>query len=253
MKCNKLISLVFLGVLILVGCGNSTEDIDKVVNEEVISEVEYREVTDEELDTIIEKGVQFLQAEPKTFLNADDSLGLYKEITGYHITENEEHYNLLKEAYWDEMEDDGLCHNGFWVNSNVDCTNKPDEAFARVEAYIEGNLITLLKQERESEYFIKGERPEQHQYSYYSLEEQQETVIVGLTYTNFLKVGDEEADTLSEINELFGFNGTLQTESDSYGTLIQSYEWHKGSGANYKIVSIWFVNGRVDSKSQVGL
>lgn len=79
----------------------------------------------------------------------NDTLGLYYETYGYHITENDDDYNKLKEAYWREMEESGLCHNPFHTYSNTDCTNKPDSAFYLVEAYVNGTINEALAEARD--------------------------------------------------------------------------------------------------------
>lgn len=67
------------------------------------------------------------------------TLGLYYKVNGEHITDNPEDYNKLKEAYWKDMEESGLCHNQFHTESNTDCTNKPDSAFHLVAKYAKDN------------------------------------------------------------------------------------------------------------------
>lgn len=77
----------------------------------------------------------------------NNSIKDYYEITGQQITDNPAHYNKLKEAYWNKVEQDELCNNSFWTYYNVDCANKPNTPFERLEAYISGNLAVQLAED----------------------------------------------------------------------------------------------------------
>lgn len=57
--------------------------------------------------------------------------------------------------------------------------------------------------------------------------------------------------TYNEVVEIFGSRGTLFTEAEMFGIKTQIYTW-EGSGL-FAVASIYFTNGRVDAKSQVGL
>lgn len=70
----------------------------------------------------------------------------------------------------------------------------------------------------------------------------------GLTYENFLMVGDSDFDSLYEVFQLFG-QGELIGERGN----IRQYRWTLGKGGSYKVVQIVFINGKVESKSQSGL
>ena len=70
----------------------------------------------------------------------------------------------------------------------------------------------------------------------------------GLTYENFLMVGDSDFDSLYEVFQLFG-QGELIGERGN----IQQYRWTSGKGRSYKVVQIVFVDGKVESKVQSGL
>ena len=67
----------------------------------------------------------------------------------------------------------------------------------------------------------------------------------GLTYDNFLMVGDQDFFTLNSINELFGIKGKLVSEFGDHKT----YQWEEGD----KFVTIAFTRGIAGSKTQVGL
>ena len=71
---------------------------------------------------------------------------------------------------------------------------------------------------------------------------------VGFTLENFenVKIGDM---TVSEVNEMFGFEGTLIGEAKG----IKTYEWQSRVGSRYKNVQIIFVDGVASSKAQSGL
>ena len=70
----------------------------------------------------------------------------------------------------------------------------------------------------------------------------------GLTYENFLMVGDNDFDSLYEVFQLFG-QGELIGERGN----IRQYRWTSGKGSSYKVVQIVFVDGKVESKVQSGL
>ena len=70
----------------------------------------------------------------------------------------------------------------------------------------------------------------------------------GLTYENFLMVGDSDFDSLYEVFQLFG-QGELIGERGN----IRQYRWTSGKGGSYKVVQIVFINGKVESKVQSGL
>ena len=67
----------------------------------------------------------------------------------------------------------------------------------------------------------------------------------GLTYDNFLMVGDQDFFTLNSINELFGIKGKLVSEFGNH----QTYQWIDGN----KVVTVAFTNGIAGSKNQIGL
>ena len=70
----------------------------------------------------------------------------------------------------------------------------------------------------------------------------------GLTYENFLMVGDSDFDSLYEVFQLFGQGELIGERGD-----IQQYRWTSGKGGSYKVVQIVFVDGKVESKVQSGL
>ena len=70
----------------------------------------------------------------------------------------------------------------------------------------------------------------------------------GLTYENFLMVGDGDFDSLYEVFQLFGQGELIGERGD-----IRQYRWTSGKGSSYKVVQIVFVDGKVESKVQSGL
>lgn len=76
-----------------------------------------------------------------------------------------------------------------------------------------------------------------------------EEIEEGLTYNNFLLVGQFDFNSVYSINELFGKQGELIGERQN----VQQYRWTNGSGSDYKMVTIIFVDGQVGSKVQNGL
>lgn len=70
----------------------------------------------------------------------------------------------------------------------------------------------------------------------------------GLTYENFLMVGDGDFDSLYEVFQLFGQGELIGERGD-----IRQYRWTSGKGGSYKVVQIVFINGKVESKVQSGL
>ena len=70
----------------------------------------------------------------------------------------------------------------------------------------------------------------------------------GLTYENFLMVGDSDFDSLYEVFQLFGQGELIGERGD-----IRQYRWTSGKGGSYKVVQIVFMNGKVESKVQSGL
>ena len=70
----------------------------------------------------------------------------------------------------------------------------------------------------------------------------------GLTYENFLMVGDSDFDSLYEVFQLFGQGELIGERGD-----IRQYRWTSGKGCSYKVVQIVFVDGKVESKVQSGL
>jgi len=73
----------------------------------------------------------------------------------------------------------------------------------------------------------------------------------GLTLANFesIKTGDDCA----ALEALFGAPGTLTSETAVDDLKIQMFDWTKESLTNVAVVSIMCHNGKVDTKSQVGL
>lgn len=208
---------------------------------------------EQELDKLINDIVtNFLENSPLGANSNTDSLEEYYLITGHHITENQEHYNKLKEAYWNSLQEQGLCNNQFWNDNNDDCINKPDEAFARVEAYVNGSLDKALAEENKnrvdenaSQYAVQ--QPQEESYLDIVSKIRGEKIEEGLTYDNFLLVGTVDFNSVKTINELFGFKGELVSE---YGTHT-IYQWVSRDGL--KIVTVSFENGVAVSKTQVGL
>lgn len=93
------------------------------------------------------------------------------------------------------------------------------------------------------------EQPKEKSYLEIVSEIRNEKIEAGLTYDNFLLVGSVDFNGLYSINELFGKQGELIGEQQN----VQQYRWTSGSGSNYKVVQIMFVDGMVESKVQSGL
>lgn len=92
------------------------------------------------------------------------------------------------------------------------------------------------------------EKPREKTYLETISEIRGEKIERGLTYENFLLVGSVDFNSLYAVKQLFG-EGELIGERGN----IQQYRWTSGSGRNYKVVQIMFVDGQVESKSQSGL
>ena len=92
------------------------------------------------------------------------------------------------------------------------------------------------------------EKPREKTYLETISEIRGEKIERGLTYENFLLVGTVDFNSIYAVNQLFG-EGELIGERGN----IQQYRWTSGSGRNYKVVQIMFVDGQVESKSQSGL
>ena len=75
-----------------------------------------------------------------------------------------------------------------------------------------------------------------------------EKITRGLTYENFLLVGDVDFNSLYAVNQLFGQGELIGERGD-----IRQYRWTSGKGSSYKVVQIMFVDGKVESKVQSGL
>ena len=92
------------------------------------------------------------------------------------------------------------------------------------------------------------EKPREKTYLETISEIRGEEIKRGLTYENFLMVGDSDFDSLYEVFQLFGQGELIGERGD-----IQQYRWTSGKGSSYKIVQIVFVDGKVGSKVQSGL
>lgn len=92
------------------------------------------------------------------------------------------------------------------------------------------------------------EKPKEKTYLETISEIRGEEITRGLTYENFLLVGDIDFNSLYAVNQLFG-EGELIGERGN----IQQYRWTSHLGGDYKVVQIMFVDGMVESKSQSGL
>lgn len=73
------------------------------------------------------------------------------------------------------------------------------------------------------------------------------TVEVGLTYSNFKLIGTVGYMTVDSINELLDCEGKLVSESGSYTV----YQWE--DSRDFKLVTVGFYNGIASSKTQIGL
>ena len=117
-------------------------------------------------------------------------------------------------------------------------------------------VIASAERNREVNDIITGartEEPQQEQkeetYLEIVSEIRNEKIEEGLTYDNFLLVGEVDFNSVYSINELFGRQGELIGEQQN----VQQYRWTSGSGSDYKVVQIMFVDGMVESKVQSGL
>lgn len=101
----------------------------------------------------------------------------------------------------------------------------------------EQERLEQARQERLEQWNAEYVKPEPKPYDH-----------VGFTLENFenVKIGDM---TVSEVNEMFGFEGTLIGEAKG----IKTYEWEHSFGSRYEYVQIVFVDGIADIKSQSGL
>lgn len=73
----------------------------------------------------------------------------------------------------------------------------------------------------------------------------------GLTYENYLKV--QNGMTYTEVCDIFGQSGIQQSNTEAEGYSLTVYSWEKNSTFSYANVVVMFENGKVTSKSQVGL
>lgn len=73
----------------------------------------------------------------------------------------------------------------------------------------------------------------------------------GLTYENYLKV--QNGMTYTEVCDIFGQSGIQQPHTEVEGYSLTVYSWEKNSSFSYANVVVMFENGKVTSKSQVGL
>lgn len=120
---------------------------------------------------------------------------------------------------------------------------KSQEIIASAERNREVNdIVTGAKTEEQQE------KPREKTYLEIVSEIREEEIKKGLTYENFLLVGSVDFNSLYAVKQLFG-EGELIGEREN----IQQYRWTSGSGENYKVVQIMFVDGQVESKSQSGL
>lgn len=122
---------------------------------------------------------------------------------------------------------------------------KSQEAIASAHNWREYNDIIVdgFPEPKEEE-----EKPKEKTYLEIVSEIRKEEIKKGLTYENFLLVGSVDFNNLYTVKQLFG-EGELIGERGN----IQQYRWTSGSGRNYKVVQIMFVDGQVESKSQSGL
>ena len=123
---------------------------------------------------------------------------------------------------------------------------KSEEAIASAHNWREYNDIIVdgFPDTKEEE----KEKPREKTYLETISEIRREEIKRGLTYENFLLVGTVDFNSLYAVNQLFG-EGELIGERGN----IQQYRWTSGSGGDYKVVQVMFVDGQVESKSQSGL
>lgn len=73
----------------------------------------------------------------------------------------------------------------------------------------------------------------------------------GFTYENFLKI--QNGMTYTEVCDILGSRGVQQSNTEVEGYSLTVYSWEKNSTFSYANVVVMFENGKVTSKSQVGL
>lgn len=71
----------------------------------------------------------------------------------------------------------------------------------------------------------------------------------GVTYANFERIST--GASLQEVREILGGAGTLQAESGSAATTVQSWTWSAADGPG--VITVMFVDGKVSTKAQAGL
>ena len=120
---------------------------------------------------------------------------------------------------------------------------KSQEIIASAERNREVNdIVTGAKTEKQQE------KPSEKTYLEIVGEIRGDEIKRGLTYENFLMVGDSDFDSLYEVFQLFGQGELIGERGD-----IRQYRWTSGKGSSYKVVQIVFVDGKVESKVQSGL
>ena len=120
---------------------------------------------------------------------------------------------------------------------------KSQEIIASAERSREVNdIVTGAKTEKQQE------KPSEKTYLEIVGEIRGDEIKRGLTYENFLMVGDSDFDSLYEVFQLFGQGELIGERGD-----IRQYRWTSGKGGSYKVVQIVFINGKVESKVQSGL
>lgn len=124
-----------------------------------------------------------------------------------------------------------------------------EEARRHAENWREYNDIIVDGYGDLTEQKEETEKPKEKSYLEIVSEIRGEKIEEGLTYDNFLLVGQVDFNSVYSINELFGTQGKLIGEQQG----IKQYRWTQGSGSTYKVVQIMFVDGKVESKTQSGL
>lgn len=240
------------GLTLLVGCqGQTLEDTDlneitKVEVQEEDSQNAYYEALWDEyggLDGIISEMVWLIEApEYAEQINLDNAFGLYYNVHGYHITDSEEDYNRLKEAFWDDVEAENMC--GFY-----DCINKPESAFELVERYAADSANDFLVDAKEAhdekmeDILNPGKKEREEAEAIEKAEEEERNARGKVTQVNYERI-ILGTDKISDVAELFGTKGVLVSEYAALGSTVQAYEY-EGDGIS---VIVAYYNGVAESK-----
>ena len=111
------------------------------------------------------------------------------------------------------------------------------------------SLVTTDEEQAELDRILEASKPHEacDGISSNDCKKDDNTIEVGLTYSNFKLIGTVDYMTVSSINELLDCKGELVSEYGSHTI----YQWEDRNG--FKLVTVGFDNGIAVSKTQVGL